>query len=93
MTDPQPLWRAQAEGEREAAFQAFLERTIPYFEKVEAEGDEPWFSTVEERRTLFMKRFSRPAPPMPLKSLAEIRGDHRKWSPVITDSINEMDAA
>jgi hypothetical protein len=43
--------------EREAAFQRHLESTVNYFAAIEAAGDKPWFSSVEERRELFMRRY------------------------------------
>jgi hypothetical protein len=76
---------ARTPEEREAAFQRYMELSAPYFAKVEAEGDQPWWTTEDERRELFFKRWTRPASPagMPRMSLAEIRGEHRRWIPVI----------
>ena len=81
--EPRPEWRyldrlsSRTEDGREAAFQSYLETTVAYFKTVEAAGDTPWFSTVEERSELYMRRFERPAPPegVPVRALAEIRGD------------------
>jgi hypothetical protein len=49
--------------DREAAYARYLDLSEPYFAKVEAEGDTPWWSSEDERRALFMKRFTRPTPP------------------------------
>jgi hypothetical protein len=52
------------DAERETAFQVYLEHSIPYFEAVEANGGTPWFSSTDERRALFMQRYTRPDPPI-----------------------------
>jgi hypothetical protein len=44
--------------EQEAAFQQYLERSENYFKAVTDAGAEPWFQTVEERRKLFMRRYT-----------------------------------
>lgn len=51
-----------SEAHREAAFQRYLESKVAYNAK--AAGDEPWHSNdTEARRELFMRRYTRPAPP------------------------------
>jgi hypothetical protein len=67
---------------------------VPYFAKVEANGDKPWFNSAEERRELFMRRYTRPEPPASIagRTLAEIRGDTTRWSPV-TPHTEESTAA
>ncbi|WP_071289462.1 hypothetical protein [Mycolicibacterium llatzerense] len=75
--------------DREAAFQRLLANTVNYFEKVEAEGDLPWFKDpekldrlgikatdpIEARRELFYRQYKQPAPPKGLSTnLADIRG-------------------
>jgi hypothetical protein len=44
------------------------------------------------RRALFMRRFTKPEPPtsVPVRSLAEIRGDHRRWTPAAPTQIKEV---
>jgi hypothetical protein len=54
------------EAQREAAFMRYVELSEPYFEVVEANGDKPWFESIDERRDLFMRRYIRPAPPVGL---------------------------
>ncbi len=66
-------FRAKTPEAREAAFQAYLDRSAPYFEKVRENGNQPWFLTEDERRVLFMARYDRPQPPEgipPIQSLA-----------------------
>lgn len=61
---------------RERAFLDYVKHTEPYYEAVEAAGDRPWFSSLEERRELFMRRYTRPEPPEGLfNDLDTIRGD------------------
>jgi hypothetical protein len=80
------------EAERTASFEAYLEHSAPYFAKVEAAGDRLWFSSAEQRRELFMRRHRRPEPPasVPTRTHAEIRGEHRRWTPVIPTQTEEM---
>jgi len=47
---------ARTAEQREAAFERYIETSAPYFAAVEANGDKPWFSSVEERRELYMRR-------------------------------------
>jgi hypothetical protein len=70
--EPQPKHRLDRPGartpeDREAAFQRYLEISAPYFAKVEAEGDTPWFKSLDERRELFMRRHR---PMTPTKEIA-----------------------
>lgn len=60
----------------EAAFQRYIESTVAYNAKIVADGDEPWHEgDLEARRELFMRRYSRPAPPIGLTNdLRQIRG-------------------
>jgi hypothetical protein len=95
---PQPKhWHdrpsARTAEEREAAFQRFLELSAPYFQKIEAEGDRPSFSSEGDRRERYFRRYTRPAPPagLPPVDLAVIRGEHRRWSPA--SRTNERKAA
>lgn len=81
--------------EREAAFGVMLQRTVPYYEKVAADGDLAWFAKgdprhaavaaklgqpedtteLDLRRSLFMRRYERPAPPQGLTlDINRIRG-------------------
>lgn len=57
-------------------FDAYVERSANYFAAVEAAGDTPWHeSDVDRRRELFMRRFTKPAPPAGLfVNPAQIRG-------------------
>ena len=57
------------------AFAAYLERSEPYFDTVAANGDIPWHEgSLEKRRELFDRRWTRPAPPEGLfTELADIR--------------------
>lgn len=59
----------------EERFRAYLERSEPYFETVAANGDTPWHGgSLEKRRELFDRRWTRPAPPEGLfTELADIR--------------------
>jgi hypothetical protein len=48
--EPQGKWTyhldrpsARTDEEREAAFERYLETSVPYFEAVEANGGTPWF--------------------------------------------------
>ena len=79
------------EAEREERYQGYLESTVQYFAVVEFNGGKPWFSSVEERRDLWFRRYERPEPRagIPLMSLAEIRGDHR-WTPAEPTQIKEI---
>jgi hypothetical protein len=46
--------------DREARYRQYVESTTAYFEKIRADGEKPWFSSEEERRELFMRRYARP---------------------------------
>jgi hypothetical protein len=59
---------ARTADERERHFMSMVERSIPYFDKVIEEGDEPWFSSIEERRALYMRRYVKPAPADPAQN-------------------------
>lgn len=63
---PTPVWRIDPADriayDREAAFASYVERSEPYFAAIAANGGTPWFSSLDERRDLFMRRYSRPAP-------------------------------
>ncbi|MDO3155767.1 hypothetical protein [Mycobacteroides abscessus] len=56
-----PLWRRPATSEaddREAAFQRYLESSVPYFDAVDAAGHTPWHhGDIESRRALFYRRY------------------------------------
>ena len=54
--------RGPGSAEAEAAFQRYLEVSAPYFEAVAANGDMPWFSSVEQRRELFYRRYKSVTP-------------------------------
>ena len=49
--------------EREAAYQRYVELSAPYVAAIEAAGDQPWFSSEDERRELFMRRYKKPKAP------------------------------
>ncbi|WFS15174.1 hypothetical protein [Rhodococcus aetherivorans] len=69
--------RARTDQERGEAFLVYLERSVPYFAAVEERGGKPWFGSEDERRDLFLRRYSRPAPPAgmePIKSLSDLEG-------------------
>ena len=56
----------------------------PYADKVIALGGDPWTSDIEERRQLYFRRWSRPAPPdLPtVKSIKQIQaGSHLNAEP------------
>lgn len=81
---PKSTWfdrpSARTADEREAVFQQYLTSSAPYNAAIEADGDTPWHGgDVDRRRELFNRRYQRPEPPasIPLKTLAEIRGDRR----------------
>lgn len=78
--------------EREDRYQRYLKHSEPYFGKVIANGDEPWFTSLEERRELFMRRYQRPEPPasIRLKTLDQIRGKHDQ--PIQPLCPNDQDA-
>lgn len=59
----------------EDRFRAYLTHSEPYFETVEANGDTPWHrGDVDQRRELFDRRYTRPAPPEGLfNNLEDIR--------------------
>lgn len=57
MSEFQKHWRATKPSDREAAFQSYLEASEPYFAKVAENGEQPWFSSPEERRELFYRRY------------------------------------
>lgn len=59
---------ARTPEEREAAFQRYLELSAPYVAAIEAAGDEPWFSSVEERRELYMHRHRPMSPTRPAET-------------------------
>lgn len=86
-TVPPPLWTFDPADrsihEREAAFQRYLEQTANYFAAVVERGDSPWFSSQEERREFWFRRFRRPDPPEGLfTDLADIRRlEHNIESP------------
>lgn len=68
--------------DRERAFLEYVEHTKPYYQAVEAAGDEPWFDSLEERRELFMRRYTKPSPPEDLfNDLDTIRGDTCEYQP------------
>lgn len=71
MTRPVPAWFLDPED----AFNAYLERSTNYFAAVEAAGGTPWHEHDESRRrSLFFRRYTRPAPPEGLLTdLADIR--------------------
>ncbi|MEU9807027.1 hypothetical protein [Mycobacterium sp. NPDC050853] len=58
-----PLWRRPSgsiEEEREAAFQAYLKASTPYFDVVDAAGHIPWHhGDIESRRAVFYRRYIR----------------------------------
>lgn len=49
--------------DRESAFQAYLIKSAPYFDAVRERGGTPWFTSIEQRRELFMRRYQRPRIP------------------------------
>ncbi|MCP3811379.1 hypothetical protein B7435_23670 [Mycolicibacterium peregrinum] len=56
-----PIWKITDPEER---FQTWLERSANYNATIEAAGDTPWHGgDVDRRRELFMRRFTKPAPP------------------------------
>ncbi|UEA48860.1 hypothetical protein LK468_11450 [Mycobacteroides abscessus] len=60
-TEYVPLWRRprqSVDDDREAAFQRYLESSVPYFDAVDAAGHTPWHhGDVELRRKLFYQRY------------------------------------
>lgn len=59
-----PTRRPISELAPEDRFDAYLERSENYMAAITAAGDEPWHAgDVERRRELFMRRFTKPAPP------------------------------
>jgi hypothetical protein len=87
---------ARTPEEREEHFQAWLVRYgEPYAAAVIEAGDKPWFDTVDDRRKLFMRRYTRPAPPVGLsipRIAPEIHAKPR--SPVTAiDDTQEIPAA
>lgn len=55
-----PLWRRarSVDDDREAAFQRYLESSVPYFDAVDAAGGTPWHhGDIESRRALFYRRY------------------------------------
>jgi hypothetical protein len=83
MRDFTPYLRASTPEDREAAFQVYLENSVPYFEVVEAAGDKPWFNSVDERRERFMRRYR------PIRSGASFDAA----MPIITPATQENAAA
>ncbi|MDJ0400886.1 hypothetical protein [Rhodococcus rhodochrous] len=71
-------FRAETPEAREAAFHAYLDRSVPYFEKVREKGDQPWFHTEDERRVLFFARYDRPKPPAGLPPITSLRDFHNR---------------
>lgn len=56
----EPLWRRarSVDDDREAAFQRYLESSVPYFDAVDAAGHTPWHhGDIELRRKLFYQRY------------------------------------
>jgi len=69
---------ARTEAEREEHFQHWLAKYgQPYSDAVIAAGDQPWWTTVDERRELFMRRYCKPEPPSSVRfrTLAQVRGE------------------
>ncbi|WP_431939412.1 hypothetical protein [Nocardia grenadensis] len=65
VVETRPAWEPHTIEEiREGAFQRYIESTENYFSAVRERGRTPWFSSVEERRELFMRRYTRPDPPI-----------------------------
>lgn len=59
-TEYAPLWRRSqsVDDDREAAFQRYLESSVPYFDAVDAAGHTPWHhGDIESRRALFYRRY------------------------------------
>lgn len=56
------------EAQREAAFQSWWEtHGQPYQDAVLERGGTPWTLDIDERRDLWMRRYTRPAPPEGLR--------------------------
>jgi hypothetical protein len=88
-----PLWQSKdsVADSREQSFQRYLASKVEYVAKIEANGNTPWFKDPEKltklgisggteedrRRGLFMRRYTRPAPPqsIPALTLDRIRGE------------------
>lgn len=64
---------ARSAEEREQHYRDWLKRSEAYFQAIADAGDAPWFGSDTERRELFFRRYTRPAPPdgMPLRNLGE----------------------
>ena len=61
--------------EREQFYQRYLELSAPYFQAIVDAGDKPWWSSEQERRELYFRRYQRPDPPPRLTlDLDVIRG-------------------
>lgn len=83
-----PLWTLSGDARlafiREAAFDDYIEKSGAQFEELESDGGTPWFSSDDERRELWFRRYApKSTTTMPLLTAAEIRGDHKRWEPAI----------
>ena len=59
-----------------------IEREDHYDHWIDTHDDpeEPWFSSDEERRELFMRRYRRPSPP-DMPAIRSVRDHHRRTDP------------
>lgn len=60
--------------ERQAHYEHWLVKHKPYDDVVVEAGDMPWWTSEDERRAKFMRRYQRPSPPayLPTRTLKEI---------------------
>lgn len=50
--------------DREAAYQRYVELSAPYVAAIEAAGNKPWWSSEDERRERFFRRWTKPKAPV-----------------------------
>ncbi|UJL26839.1 hypothetical protein HZU38_17940 [Mycolicibacterium vanbaalenii] len=82
---------ARTEEERLEHFEHwYAKRGAPYAAAVREAGAEPWTDSMDERRELWMRRYTRPAPPANLRTMPGIPRSH---APEITQTTKRTAAA